>query len=64
MERKPLICPSCGAQLVMYEHYIEYYDGDTIIMTEHYECEECRKQVPDDLCERIATYTLEKESWT
>ena len=56
----PFICPNCRAKLTMYEHTIEYYDKDTIILTEHYECPECHESVP---LERIATYELKKETW-
>ena len=44
----------------MYEHSVEYYDKDTIILTEHYECQECHESEP---LERIATYELKKEMW-
>lgn len=57
-----MTCPHCGARLTMYEHYIDYYDNDTIILTEHYECQECHEDIPNS--ERIATYSLEREVWT
>lgn len=53
-------CPLCGAELSMYEHYIDYYDENTMIITEHYECQECQQMEPR---ERIATYELRKEVW-
>ena len=56
------ICPYCRAKLTMYEHYIEYYDSQTIIITEHYECQECHGHIEDG--ERIATYEIKKETWT
>ena len=55
-----MICTHCGAKLTMYEHWIDYYDSDTIILTEHYECQECHQMTPT---ERIATYELVKEEW-
>ena len=55
------ICPHCGAKLVMYEHYIDDYNDQTITMTEHYECEECYGKI--EKCERIVTYTVQSEYW-
>ena len=59
--RDHFICPHCGAKLTCYESFEEYRDEDTIILTEHYECQECRKEIKQS--ERIATYTIERETW-
>lgn len=55
------ICPYCGAKLTMYESFEEFRDETTLILTEHYECQECREDIPKS--ERIATYEIRKESW-
>lgn len=55
------VCPHCGAKLVMYEHYIDDYNGKTITMTEHYECQECYGEIEKG--ERIVTYTVQSEYW-
>ena len=61
MDKQKFICPLCGARLTMYESFEEYRDEETLILTEHYECQECRNYDPP---ERIATYHIEKESWS
>ena len=55
------ICPHCGTKLTCYESFEEYRDEEMLIMTEHYECQECHKEIEKG--ERVVTYKVEREKW-
>ena len=51
-----MICPKCKTtQMEMYERFLDYDDGETLIGEEHYYCRNC-----DASFSRDVTYVIEK----
>ena len=52
-----MCCPKCKTVVMeMYERFLDYDDGETLIGQEHYFCPECHRTYSRDV-----TYSLEKE---
>lgn len=50
-------CKNCGDVLMeMYECLTDYHDSRTVMLTERYQCPNCKKRV-----DRMATYELTRE---